>query len=730
MQKDLIFKIDTLIEMSKSTSNIDTLKAELEEINEEIEIKKRELDEQRKSMQDEKYIKASDRIIDENIKVSLELKIRKLESSQKELEKALNEALKKEDDAHKKLDDLQDKIAKLNRLIETLKEKLASLKNDRESGEYYKNLIAEQEKKRNKTEVEAKMVEEDYRRAVEELTNLTTKVENGKQTIASEKAKLKDTENNLASNTSYIDNTLKKEDEKRLLELQNKLESLENRKEEIQNDAVMIGNEAKELLIEDDRMGCFLKIKELVNLLKKNPYMDIASREELVKVLTDAEERAIRERDEFAALLENKKYDGNDTPVILEREKYLEKQKQDLEEELTEYQNKIKKIDMEKVRVLSSLLNSANNIYENLRKELAENKQVMEASIENATPRKKAILNAAYNKKEEEFKIIQKIIESYEEEMQDLMKDSKRIAEIEIENIKAKMNKIEEDLKDIHKKTMISSKAKDVLAVENDKTKLKELNDQVKEINIIKKFTQTPSEIYDEVEMILGSFVSNDLEEIEEPKPVIEEEENNFINNFRITAETEEVGSSFKRSEKNKDVLNENMVASDIIQDTKVDELENINNLNEISTTEGENLNEPEIQLNVESFPPINEEKTTVENTEEIEMSNIEPAFVADPFTENLNQNMPLNNEPYLENMEQISTPSEMETINMDEIIPIGTINNEQPKERWKVVHVESLDTTSQEPQGTNESVDNVMISDFKDDDYIDFNTLLNGGNV
>ena len=84
----------------------------------------------------------------------------------------------------------------------------------------------------------------------------------------------------------------------------------------------MIGSEAKELLIEDDRMGCFLKIKELVNLLKKNPYMDIASSQELARVLQEEEERAIRERDIFAADLENKRYDGNDTPVILEREKY------------------------------------------------------------------------------------------------------------------------------------------------------------------------------------------------------------------------------------------------------------------------------------------------------------------------------------------------------------------------------------------------------------------------
>ena len=109
---------------------------------------------------------------------------------------------------------------------------------------------------------------------------------------------------------------------------------------------------------------------------------------------------------------ENKRYDGNDTPVILEREKYLEQQKIELEKELIECQNKIRKIDMEKVRILNSLLSSANQISENLRKELAENKQVMEANMENATPRKKAILIAAYNKKEEELSVVQKIIES------------------------------------------------------------------------------------------------------------------------------------------------------------------------------------------------------------------------------------------------------------------------------------------------------------------------------
>jgi len=714
MQKDLIFKIDTLIEMSKSTSNIDTLKAELEEINEEIELKKRELEEQKKSMQDEKYVKASDRIIDENIKVSLELKIRKLESSQKELESALKSSLKEEDETHKKLNDLQDKIAKLNRLIETLKEKLASIKNDSESSEYYKNLISEQEKKKNKTEVEEKMVAEEYRKAVENLSNLTTKVEDGKQKIDSEKAKLKDTEANLASNISYIDTNLKKEDEKHLEELENKLEALEQRKEEIQIDAVMIGSEAKELLIEDDRMGCFLKIKELVNLLKKNPYMDIASSQELARVLQEEEERAIRERDIFAADLENKRYDGNDTPVILEREKYLEQQKIELEKELIECQNKIRKIDMEKVRILNSLLSSANQISENLRKELAENKQVMEANMENATPRKKAILIAAYNKKEEELSVVQKIIESYETEMQDLMKQSQMIEENEIQAIQTKMTKIAEDLKDIHKKTMISSKTKDVLAVENDKTRLKELTDRVKEINTIKKFSQTPSEIYDEVEMILGSFITN--QEIdEEPKPVIEEPENTLMNNFRIATEPENDKDTYNRSEKNKDVL---------IEESQEESKENDNSINWFETPVEENVAITPIDMNIESI------NTPVEETPLDFQESAPTDFVMDSFNTPLNDVSSTKENTILEPNITLEPTKEIEPINMDEIIPLGTIDNTPLKERWKVIHVEPLESTTTTPKEPTVSSEDVMISDFKDEDYVDFNTLLDGGNV
>lgn len=60
MANDILAKIDTLIEMSKSTSNYEALKAELKDIQDEIENKKREIEDLRLSMHDEKYVKASD----------------------------------------------------------------------------------------------------------------------------------------------------------------------------------------------------------------------------------------------------------------------------------------------------------------------------------------------------------------------------------------------------------------------------------------------------------------------------------------------------------------------------------------------------------------------------------------------------------------------------------------------------------------------------------------------
>ena len=688
MQTDLLTKIDILIEMSKSASNIDTLKAELTEINEELEIKKKDLEDLKKSMQDEKYVKASDKIIDENIKVSLELKIRKLEASEKELEKEIKEALKKEEEAHLKQNRLQKKQEKLDSLSATLKEKSVTLQDsEAEIQEYYRNLINENARKITKNEIELKVATEDYRKISADLSNATTKMDELKAKIKMEKEKLSDTILNLSSNESYVDRELKAEDEQKVRDLEAKLDQLEERKDEIQNDAVMIGNEAKELLIEDDRTGCFLKVKELVDNLKKLPFMDIASSRELEQVLKEAEERAILERDEFASYIDSKKYDGNDSQIISEREKYLKRQKQKLEEELKKKEAQIKEIDTVKIRELSSLLSAATVVLENLKKELTEYKKVMDHANENLTPKKKATLTAAYNKKEEELESVQEIITNYEQEMEEMMKDSKMIAENDMAIMKEKIAYIDNDLKRMTKKSMISSKTKDVLAIENDKAKLKELQDRVKEIMERRKFKETPSEIYDEIEMSLGSFFDEKEENIIENT---NGSENEIIEEEIELEKEDDVGHEIQNSE----IINEEL------------EIENPQNIvsNEVSkdilTEESTFIKEPKvIEENNFDFNDtiVSKEKNVIESNYNLEQ---EAGVLAD---QNMLKSLPIDE---LEEKEET-----------------------QNSERLKVIKIEPLENHALEEVEQNKEAE-VMIGDFKDEDYIDFDALLNGGNV
>ncbi len=685
MQKDLLGKIDLLIEMSKSPSNIDTLKAELADINEEIENKKHELEELSHSMKDEKYMKASDRIIDENIKVSLELKLQKMAALIKEEEKKAKELVSEEERAHKEQETLKNRISQLENLLKALEEKLTSSNTD---ASYYQTLSKETEKKKQTAEVELAKKEEEYQKISLELTDTTSRLETLKRRELKESEKLKDTEESLESNEAYIDNKLKEEDLKRIENLEEKMEELETRKEEIETDPVMIGNEAKELYIEDDRTGSFAKVKELVNLIKKQPYMEIASKSERDTILKEKEEEAILKRDEFASMIENKKYDGNDTEIITEREKHLENRKKELENEYNQTKEKIKEIDTIKVKEISSLLSAATIVSENLKKSLEEYKKVVEDDKENLTPKKKAVLMAAYNKKEEELASVETITKSYENDLEELMKESTSLNDKTLVEIEKKIEHIEQDLKDLRKRSMISSKTKDVLAVENDKAKLKELTDQVKEIAECQKYAQTPSEIYDEIEMNIGSFEEREIESaketeektasLEETSEEMEPVETPVVQESESMDPKEEIPEIFDslRSEKNKDILKEETI--DIPwEKNPFEELE------------------PEI-----TEPP--KEETTIAKEE--------PSPSMSPFEIN----------------ESILSPTKEKALEK--------VDTQEPKEepvtnRLRVIQIEPIEEKEPKLEEVPKEED-VVLSDLKDDDYIDFDSLIAGGNV
>lgn len=504
MTNDLLVKIDTLIEMSKSTSNYDTIKAEKSEIEESIELKTKELDDLKATMQDEKYMKASDRIIDENIKVSLELKIQKLESNYRKTERDLKAKINDETVQHEKVNENKHIVERLSNLIMTLREKLDSL-SDEEIIKSYQNLLHTNEQRLEMAKQAVTESESEYQTISRELTSLTDKLDQITKEIESEKEKLKSTLANLSTNDTYIDKERKNEDEQRRQELEKELEELENRKKEIEKDPVVIGNIAKELYIEEDYAKCMAKVTELVKYIKTLPFMDIASSNDIKKILKDAENAAIAERDDFASAIESKKYNGSDATIVLERQKYLETKRQELEDELLSAKNSLRKMDTTKFQELNTLLSAATIVQETLKNDLVEYKKVIEEEKEVSTPKKMNTLNAALKKKEEELSTVEEIINEYENEIEELMIESKKLQEEKIYAIEINLEKVENDIKEISKKVVISTKANDILALESDKTKLKELNDKIKSIADRKKYEKTPSELLDEIEMTLGS---------------------------------------------------------------------------------------------------------------------------------------------------------------------------------------------------------------------------------
>lgn len=663
MMNDVLAKIDTLIGMSKSTANYDTLKAELSDIQDEIENKKREIEDLRLSMQDEKYIKASDRIIDENIKVSLELKIQKLESNLKKAEKDLKKMVSDEAAAHQIVQNWKDKVAKITKLLMVLNEKISS--SDSQIKEYYQNLIAENEKKLDIAKRNVTETEEEYRKTSRELTDFTSQVEKLKKELKEEKTKLASTIQSLESNDAYIDKFQKENDEKKLEDLKKRVEELKARQEEILRDPVYIGSLAKELYIEDDRTGCLLKVKELVEFLKTLPFMDIANSSDIDRILNEAEESLVAERDEFASMIENKKYDADDSQIIEERKRYLETKKQSFQEQLEKVKSEIKSIDLEKIKEINSLLSAAIIVENNLKKDLAQYNSVIEGEQENATPKKKAVLTAAFKKKEEELEIIEGIINDYENEMEELMLESKSLEESTVRELEEKIEYIDKLLKDISKKTMVTSKATDVLSLENDKAKLKELNNRIKEIAERRKYLETPSEIFDSIEMSLGSLSEEPIDE-----KIVEETETK--DDFRITEDLSTPEETWNRTEKNKDILND----------------------------------EPEIEI-----PPIEESFTVTMEEPEKELEDYVPE---EPIAKVLEEPSVLD-EPTITPIEEIQP----------EIPPIVEMNT-PVTQRLKVINIEDLNPQTE--KATDEiSTDDVLIGDFKDDDYIDFDSIMGG---
>ena len=511
MQTGLLKKIDLLLEMAESTASADTLKAELKEVENEISELKEELVSLRDARED-KYFKISEKQVDENIKVSLEAKIKKIEGSIKKLQKEIDAASEEEETSHNGILKLKEELSLSDEYIRELDKRLTTIL-DASTKDYYENVLNSENEKIKSLEEELKNTEKQEDKNLEKLSRLNETMEQLKQELADAKNRLEETKASLENQNSYMDEELKEQDDKKIQNLQKNISNLERRRLEIITDPAIIANDAKEFIINDEKSNALLKLQELVTIVKSKPYMDIPSSNELTAMLQEEEETATTARDEFASLIDTKNYSSGDTEVIEERIAYLNNAIKDLEEK--QY------IDNSKFKDLTAHLEHTIATYEQLESELKEYKVIIETETEDKTPKRRAILAAAYERKQKELEDVAAIIECYKENQKELVSKTYQLENESIKTYEREIDAYHQEIRKIEYLLENVSKAKDVLAIENDKQKLKDLDTAVKNIKHRQKYSQTPSEIYDEIEVQLGTMdVTNSLLTEE---PVIEE---------------------------------------------------------------------------------------------------------------------------------------------------------------------------------------------------------------
>lgn len=504
MQEGILKKIDDLVDMAESTANIDILQAELEEIEKESSKLKNELSSLTSQVPENKYFKASDKQVDESIKVSLESKIKKQEKSIQKLQKEIDGVSKEEMALHKSIVSKKNELESCNEYMETIYERLDSIK-DKDSKDNYESLL--QESQQQITELNSLLNEQEssYQTVLEHLNYLTLAKEEMIAKLTSDKEQLADIKASLINPSSYVDEDLKELDEKRIEEIKKQLAILDKRRIEIITDPGMIAKEAKELIVEDDRTSALSKVKELVTLVKAKPFMDIPNNSDLNAILQEELNTASNNRDEFAALIDAKDYTGVNLQVISTRIEFLTLQISKNEAKIKQLQEEIGALDTHDFKEIRTRLLDAIAFSNELEQNIATYEEVM-ASDEEKTPKRRAILSAAFEKKKRDLAAVNKVISSYKNDQKELIHRAYEIENLEITRCEKNIQVFQEEMDILNKLLLGGSKTKDVLAIESDKSKLKELDETVKAIKHRQKYAHTANEIFDEIEMYLGTI--------------------------------------------------------------------------------------------------------------------------------------------------------------------------------------------------------------------------------
>lgn len=532
MHSEVIAKIETLAKMSNSSNNANTLEMELKEIETEIKSKKKELKELKASMNDEKYFDASSEIVDKNIEISLIKKIKLLNKSFADLKKQISESTDEEEKMFSEMEAIKEELKEIEDFKITLENKINSVKGDYLT--VFKLLLKETEEKYTKTKKELEKSEKAYSKLQAKIEVQSYSIKEIEESLKNETEKLDEIKANLNNKSAYINNDLKKEDQEIIEKLVEEIVTLEKNRVDILTDPVMIAEDAKDQLLEDNITGCLNKVKELKNIVDNIPYMDI---ETFNSNVLDVElENAIAKRDEYSSMINSKNYESVDTTLINDRINYLNSKKDENSERKEIILKEIERIDTVVVEDLNNRISYCEKEAVELNGKIKEFNNLLEDT--ELSQSKKISLQVAFAKKQEELNNINKLMQSYKNDRKNSIEDSCNLESVSLVEIQEKNDNIEKELALLNKLAITSNKFKDIISIENDKKTLKELTETVKLIKKRQGFSVSPSQLVDEIEILLGSNLdSEETNELSEEIVELKTEEIVFPDDLVIPEE-------------------------------------------------------------------------------------------------------------------------------------------------------------------------------------------------
>ena len=602
MQSNIFELIDLLVKMSGSNSNLDELKADLEDTTSRIGKVEKKLELLEADMNDEKYFDATSEIVDRNIQISLNKKIQNLIRVKSDINKELEGYKEEEKELHDKLEEITQEIKDANSYNDIIN-------NNVSSNEAYNNMIASENDRITNLVNEKEELESKYSTVQKKVEYLAASLIEIEEKIENEQARLKDIENNLSNIKSYVDIEAKEEDELRYASIKNELEELLNHKEEILNDTVYIAGLIKEGIANEKQEEVEEEFKHLVDIVEQIPFMNLQNSElEQVKQKLDEE---LKNYDEE---ISKKEYQTMDREFIEERIKYLEDEATSTEDSKKLYNEIVKELTSKNDDLSRKIYNAETQISK-INKSLKDYDNYDYDSSEIA----KSVIQASNNKLVEEKTNIESIVKNYRSDL---------VSNIELLNdFKSKLSTLDElsknidnELDDLNKKLALSTKSTNILEEEKDKIKLEKINNSIMDLKNRETFNKSISEILDEFEMLLSSLEFADkktrnkviFEEEKEEPIVIKEPE---INEVPIIADEIDAPISIDEVIENANKDKEEVIAP-VIEETAKEEKEEIPFIPFVE----EEIKEEEPKLRVVEIIPISDGVT--ENSDKDYMVN------------------------------------------------------------------------------------------------------------